>query len=528
MLRVVSLEYNLGHPHPKGHWFLLATVLIFIFAVPALVLVNLATLGYDLVPSLKNNFTSNEDSRDVWWGNRRLPYLLRPRYQSCDPKELTRGDTFRLSGGIFDYTVMSVWNTSKSTEEAGTQGPSLVEYTGQSFAHCFANSSRFDYSLVEQTQTLTVGVFCSSSDSFKADVSMQTTVTFAWTLGKDFIGQYYGPGLEPEDLVNADPLKYRRTVLAALQVISTDSLTIMRHSDKHLPNPLLSASMTFFGNQDTTLFDYVEGTFAYMNGSTPTPYHESLAIYFPGIYNILNLVIDAVHLDLGNLLYPNAFRNASRLNELVGPNLAPAPPDVPVAISAADWAEGSKPFYFNQLTTYQTWAQALLDGVPVQLNDGSLTLPSKSVMATGYLCPTYRVKPLGPLLVSVFVGSATMILSVWSAWMFFTAFLARRMMPPRVICHCSDCEKRREIDAEEARKRAENPIQYGALAGFVAFMKGTRRPIPTSAPRDEERTGVEALGYREPSRPARPDYTSEPFDGNKHVSYLSTSTAGAK
>ncbi|CCO32648.1 hypothetical protein BN14_06711 [Rhizoctonia solani AG-1 IB] len=430
MLQLISLEYKLGHPHPKAHWFLLATVIIFIIAVPALVLVNLATLGYDLVPSIKSNYTSNQESRDVWWGDRRLPYLLRPRHQSCQPKELTRGETFRLSGGLFDYTIMSVWDKSSATEEASTQGPSRVEYKGESFAHCFANVSRFDYSLVEQTQTLNVGIFCESSEAFEADISMQTTITFAWTLGKDFIGKYYGPGLEPEDLVNIDPFKYRRTVLAALQVVSTDSLTIMRHSDKHLPNPLLSASMTFFGNQDTTLFDYIEGTFAYVNGSTPTPYHESLAIYFRGIFNILNLVIDAVHLDLGNLVYPNAFRNASRLNELVGPNLAPTPPEVPVAISTADWAEGSKPFYFNQLTTYQTWAQALLDGYPVLLNDVSLTLPSESVMAIGYLCPTYRLKPLSSLLVSVFVGSATMILEKDYAASCFA----------EIQCECEDCK----------------------------------------------------------------------------------------
>ncbi|CAE6459807.1 unnamed protein product [Rhizoctonia solani] len=299
---------------------------------------------------------------------------------------------------------MSVWDRSNGTQESEVRGPSRVEYTGQSFSQCFVNSSRFDYSLVEQTQTVNVGVFCESNDNFTADVSMQSTVTFAWMLSKDFIGQYYGPGLEPEDLVNADPSKYRRIVLSALQVISTDSLTIMRNSDKHLPVPLLSASIEFFAEPNTMDFTAEASTFAYINGSTPFPYHQAVSIYVPTIYNIMRLVVEAVNLDLGNQGSPNAFRNASRLNEVVKPNLPPVPPAVPIAISSADWAEGSAPFYFNPLTDYQTWAQALLNGHPVTLDDVNLTLPSESVMAAGYLCPTYRVKPLSSLLVSVFLG----------------------------------------------------------------------------------------------------------------------------
>ncbi|CAE6385843.1 unnamed protein product [Rhizoctonia solani] len=472
MLRLVALEYNIGHPHPKGHWFLLATVIIFAIAVPALILVNLATLGFDLVPSFKDSYTTKEENLDVWWGNRRLPALLRPRHQACQPKELSRGDKFRLSGGLFDYTAMSVWQSNSTSQE-----PSRIEYTGQSFAHCSVNSVQFDYSLAEQTQTVNVGVFCESSESFKANVSMQTTIPFAWMLSKDFVGQYYGQGLEPEDLINADKNEYRRTVLSALQLISTDSLTIMRHSDKHLPVPLLSASIYFIVDSITGSFAPNTSTFAFVNGSTPIQLHPTLLIYFDATYNLMRLVIDAVHLDIGNHIYSNVFTNVSRLKETVVPNLAPSP------ISPTDWAEGSKPFYFSQLTTYQTWAQALLNGFLTTLGDVNLTLPSKSVMAIGYLCPTYRVKPTSSLLVSVFVGSATMILSVWSAWMFFSAFLARRIMPPKIICHCDDCNKRRAVEAQEAM----NPPRRWTLAGFMARTRGSRRtPVPQYQDEEQE------------------------------------------
>lgn len=62
---------------------------------------------------------------------------------------------------------------------------------------------------------------------------------------------------------------------------------------------------------------------------------------------------------------------------------------------------------------------------------GNVTgLPDQSNMVTTYLCPTYQLKPVKSLLTSIFVGTATMFLSVWSAWMFFTTFIARRIQPP--------------------------------------------------------------------------------------------------
>jgi hypothetical protein len=269
-----------------------------------------------------------------------------------------------------------------------------------------------------------VGVVCPGSNpEYPIYVSMQTTMVFAWELSKDFIGQYYGPGLDLLNLTEANPSDYRKLVLAVLEVISTDSLTIMR--GQHLSRPPLSMSVYFYANPDTGKLELGTSTFAYVNG-TLDDWPEEAVIYGATVTNLVSVVNDAVNLDLGSSRYQNIFRNASALSNAIVPNLPPP------RVATAKWAQDSQSFYYGQITPpYRTWAEMLLrGGGPVTL--GNLTgLPQESAMVTSYLCPTYQVKQTSSLLASVFVGSATMALSVWGVWRLFTAFVAKRIMEPR-------------------------------------------------------------------------------------------------
>ncbi|KAG9076285.1 hypothetical protein FS749_011956, partial [Ceratobasidium sp. UAMH 11750] len=152
--RLLSLEYNLTHPYPHSRWFLLATVLVFLLVLPALIVLNLATLGSELVPSLQSTFQPNDTLLEGWWGTGRLPPWWRPRAPPCQPQDLGRGDTFQLSPSLFDYKVQSVWNTTKALSASGVREQERVEYRGQSFSGCFVNTTRFDYNMIDQTQTL--------------------------------------------------------------------------------------------------------------------------------------------------------------------------------------------------------------------------------------------------------------------------------------------------------------------------------------------------------------------------------------
>ncbi|KAG9125838.1 hypothetical protein FRC07_006011 [Ceratobasidium sp. 392] len=447
MFQLPALEYNLSHPHPKGHVFFIATVVVFILALPVLVIVNIVTLGSELVPSLQAEFQPNDTLLEGWWGTHRLPRLLRPKLPLCQPQDLGRGDKFRLSASLFDYTVMSTWNTSKSSN-SGIQEQHRVEYRGQSFADCSVNNTRFDFSAIDQTQTVTVGVVCPNSTEYPVFVSMETSMVFAQITSKDFIGQYYGPGLDLLNLTQADPSDYRKLVLGVLELISTDSITIMR--GPHLQSPALSFTLFSYVNPDTAILDNRATTFTHANGTMLPYWPPGVNIYAYTIANLLDVVVDAVNLDLGSHRYPNMFTNASVLRTAVWPNKAPngTQPD--------EWAmlpDAQSLNYGKIKPPYQTWAEMLLNGDPFKL--GTVTgRPNNSVMVTTYLCPMYQVKRISSLLTSVFVGTATMTLSAWSVWMLVTAFLAKRMDKPDVQCHCKACQARRKennvTDAEGA------------------------------------------------------------------------------
>ncbi|CAE6409098.1 unnamed protein product [Rhizoctonia solani] len=464
MDRLLSLEYKLSHPYPRGLWFLIATVVIFSVTLPLLVVINLATLGSEQVLTLQKEFQPNETLLAGWWGTGRLPSQFRPRAPECQLRDVGRGDTFRLTSSLFDYTVKSIIT---KPEHPGAQPEQIrLEYRGQNFSSCYVNGARYDFGGIDKTQSVTIHTFCPGFPyRLPVNVSMQTTVTFSDDLTIDFVGQYYGPGLDMLSFNDSNHLDYRVALLAALQGISTDSLTIM-HSP-HLSNPVGSIRIAFQVDATTGAWENTTSTLTYLNGSHVDEYPAEAKIYAPSIANLVTVVIDAVGFDLGSNMFPNVFRNTTYMSTAIGPNFAPE------GINSTDWAGGSRTFYYGALPPeYQTWADALRHGYPVAV--GNLTgLPEEgSTIYTTYLCPSYQVKPTGSLLSSVFIGSATMFYSAWGAWMFITGVIARRITEPRVQCLCDECRKQRE---EERRKAEESPMNR-PVSGMIArfMMRGNR------------------------------------------------------
>ncbi|KAH7320434.1 hypothetical protein B0J17DRAFT_294185 [Rhizoctonia solani] len=495
------LEYNLTHPHPRNRIFLLATTFLFLLVLLALVLLNLVTLGLELVPSIQTNYQSNHTFLDDWWGTRHLPRVLRRKSPPCQPRDIGRGDTLRLSASLFDYTVVNTWNTSEGTGASGVPEQKRVEYRGESFDNCYVNSALYEYSMVHQTHSLEVGVECPGSPDYPIYVSMRTKMTFAWILERDFVAQYAG---SVEGAFNftqtANSFDCRNLVIQTLQTISTDMIVIV--SRQHLSNPILGVAMAFYLDPVTDQLETYDFLLMYGNMTRPDTFPEEVRMYEPSFTNLARAVIDAVNLDLGDQRLPNIYTNATRLREAISPNLPPN------GISSADWAEGSQRGIYGNITPpYRTGAEMLLHGLPIQLGNPT-GLPDKSVMATSYLCPVYRIRPISSLLASVFVGSSTMMLSVWGLWMFLTTLVAKRIEKPRVHCDCSGCEKRkskeenkrkRKTDVECKRKgeKEEHGI-YGEenrvktrmltkatiLRGFVRRTKRTKR---SPGSRDEEK-----------------------------------------
>lgn len=117
--------------------------------------VVVVVVGYELVPTLRPEFQPS-DTVPSWWNSPRLPPLLRRKAPLCQPKDMGRGDTFRLSASLFDYRVLSSWNSTSKDLRPEDEG--RVGYRGGSFRECVVYSMRFDYSLLDYTQTVTVSV----------------------------------------------------------------------------------------------------------------------------------------------------------------------------------------------------------------------------------------------------------------------------------------------------------------------------------------------------------------------------------
>ncbi|CAE6480055.1 unnamed protein product [Rhizoctonia solani] len=443
------LEYNIGHPFPGNKRFLFPTIMLIMVALPTLFFVNLITLGLEVVPSLQTQYQPNGTLLNNWWATHGLRRQLRPDLPPCEPKDIGRGDTFRLSTSLFDYKVMSAWETSNASEASGVPEQQRVQYRGEPFASCYVNGAGFEYDRNERTQIITVGVECPGSQDFPVYLSMQTSMTFSWDVHSHFVGQYYGPGQGMQRFIQrTSPNDYRKLVLAALEVISVDSLTIVK--GQHVSNPALNIKIYLNIDPDTGAFAPSSSTWTYLNGTQPDSYPDEAGIYDSTLLNLLFVSIDAVSLDLGSHRSSTIFTNTSRLHDMISPNRAPP------GVNVSDWANGTKSFNYGLIVPpYQTWAEMLLNDRPVKLGNAT-GMPDKSVMATTYLCPIYQVKSPGSLVTLVFVGIASMLMSIWTVWKFILTHIATRIEEPHVYmyCVCSDC-KRRKKEAEEPQLKGE-------------------------------------------------------------------------
>ncbi|KAG8740935.1 hypothetical protein FRC10_003550 [Ceratobasidium sp. 414] len=263
---------------------------------------------------------------------------------------------------------------------------------------------------------------------------LETTIVFADDINKDQLGEYYGEYTNLFKFINISSRNYRKAVFGVLDVISTDSLMIV--SGQHLSSPLLSLSVSL---NVTKNYEASRTYITYVNGTVDAHYDSSMGpaqIYRDSIYNLVVATAHAVNLDLGNAS-PNIFLDPSIIHDTLVPNLPPP------QISPQDWVRDSKSFYYGRVVPpYQTWAQMLLAGQPQNLTLGNLTeLPPDSKIVSNYLCPSYQPKPMSSFLASVFIGTATMYLSVWGTWAFVTKLVATRIRKPCLQCTFGDHTK---------------------------------------------------------------------------------------
>ncbi|KAG8720237.1 hypothetical protein FRC09_009874 [Ceratobasidium sp. 395] len=305
---------------------------------------------------------------------------------------------------------------------------------------------------------------------------LETTVTFADDISKDVVGQYYGAFMPLFSFLDAESRNYRKAVFAVFDLMSTDSLMIV--AGQHLPSPILSFS-TSLDLRDNTRTTYI----AYLNGTVAPYYNASMGpaeIYRDTVYNLVQAVVHAVHLDLGNARPRNIFLDPSAVKDTFVPNLPPP------GIIPTQWVRDSESFYFGSLVSpYRTWAEAVIAGQPPNLTLGELQgLPSDSEIVSNYLCPSYQTKPMGTFLASIFVGTATMYLSVWAVWCLVANFVAKKMRGPsaqyQAQAALSAEPQSIQITANILPNRLIHDQHPGRLSQKLITMKRTPKHCPRS------------------------------------------------
>ncbi|KAG8722354.1 hypothetical protein FRC08_003305 [Ceratobasidium sp. 394] len=276
------IQYPLTHPYPKKPLFEILTIIFILIVLPASVFINIVVSGYELVPVLRPNIGPN-DTVPEWWNKAHVPRLLRREPPPCEPKDFGRGDVIHLTPSLFGYKVLSAWRNPTARD---SHDDTRIIYKGASFKDCYAYETRFDFSLIDYTQTVTSAVYCPETP---ANMYMETSVTFANEITKDFVGQYYGFGTDVFDFVQETSRNYRKAVFAVLDVISTDSLMIMGH--QHLSSPILSLSTIL----NITTREFRSTSITYANGTLGV-YCDSMglaSIYKDTVYNLATAVTNA-------------------------------------------------------------------------------------------------------------------------------------------------------------------------------------------------------------------------------------------
>ncbi|KAG8742212.1 hypothetical protein FRC10_001791 [Ceratobasidium sp. 414] len=150
------------------------------------------------------------------------------------------------------------------------------------------------------------------------------------------------------------------------------------------------------------------------------------------LFNYFVAMRDAIHLDMGNVNHSsNIFLNHTAFQQRIAhdPFMSNTAPQV-IGRQRPDRGSPFNPTQFWTTCTWGwgcingTWTDALLNqdpaqnisrGLPLSLFNGSV---SPTVIDVKYVCPVFQQKPIGSLLVSVFIGTFSMYTALYGVFMF--------------------------------------------------------------------------------------------------------------
>ncbi|KAG9125901.1 hypothetical protein FRC07_005699 [Ceratobasidium sp. 392] len=459
-MRIPPLEYprvqTYAIPYITEFFYPLSIILIVLLAA-----LNVAIAGNDVVSELKDN-PNNTDSK--WWAPRWIPESISlPTVPGpCQPLTIAqRATSIRTNSTlpIFSYTLL---NGLGKYQNGTPRWYDSIEYNAQPLERCEVQNITALIDFQNRGHVLTSQVICSiASTNEQLPPTLKFSTTFSrmanTDLGSDDIIDYISSYVVPRtsDIRDAEgillvegssPLNmlgvldaFGSEILKALwarkwtwKIARNESwpdqavVTWTSQPDCQGPNaerwcrigvPEMGGIGRWYtntrGSQD---FDSV-----YLQ-----PMNTTLLNYFVAMR-------DAIHLDMGNVNpSTNIFLNNTAFQQRIAHD--PFMNQTAPLVIGLDRPDGRRPFDSTQFWSTCTWgwgclngtwtdallrqdpAQNISRGLPLSLFDGPVY---STVIDVKYVCPVFKPKTIGSLLVSVFIGTFSMYTALYGVFAFF-------------------------------------------------------------------------------------------------------------
>ncbi|KAF8607410.1 hypothetical protein BDV93DRAFT_542333 [Ceratobasidium sp. AG-I] len=419
--------------------------------IALLVTLNVALVGYDVVTVLLPN--PNVTNYDQWWAPAKLPDALKIRTKpgECEPTRLPMGTPLKTNSSLPLFTYFMI--NDPTLRSTSPQANSLAQrsYQANPLNGCRVQNMTLSTQLSTATLQIATNVQCNLNEDIQSKQIRVFSMTFARSeetgSRADSILEYLAFQMTgiPSDLGQptlissfGPPNNTFLNILGLLDGLGSDALQAIRveanFTDMYY-SMFKSESSHSYRERNVLVWDSSEDERSPANKSRfiyRSSADEDIFLYvmtnnslnlqhsYSSFTNILVAVRDAIHLDLGYVSPTNIFINRTafeyaiktddRIEAMRRRLLGMWFPDNNYFRSCS-WAWGC----IKDVDA--TWAEKFssssepLNNITLPISPESPIYPS--VINMDYLCPQYRRKSWGSLIVSVFIGTFTMYATLY-------------------------------------------------------------------------------------------------------------------
>ncbi|KAG8710461.1 hypothetical protein FRC08_017130 [Ceratobasidium sp. 394] len=428
--------------------------------VALLVVFNVALVGYDTVTIMISD--PNVTDYEQWWAPKSLPNALKFRTKpgECDEAKLPLNTPLRTNSSLpfFPYVLQNSFNQYGSQLDSHNLRRE-TPYKANPLDTCRVQTMALTMEPKILSFVVTTTILCDPTGDPPRARLFQTSFKRADSprFRPDSILEYMAYMASPNEtdsnvykMISRDgpPKDTHLNVLGVIDALASDLIGTM-----------FMRKVTWFHINSTTNQSPVPdlGSMEWdsrLDDRTPTDDSrlKSWKTYTDGVWyqgnyvrainaTIINMFVairDAVHLDVGYVTPTNIYANKTAFNNMITidkyrSNLTPLMyeyfADDVESSTTCSWGWGCAP-NFNT-----SWAQALTStNNPVNNITLPISLPSPlppSVIDMVYLCPQYRLKSWGSLVIDVFTGTFSMYVTLYGIFLWVGPALDRKRHGPQ-------------------------------------------------------------------------------------------------